>query len=118
LNSYNNSAAGKAVQFLSLYHLATDFKHAWKDWTLYPAIKIAAVTAAKNLSQHFGNLELWSVTSGASSPVAEVTAPTAAGIETVEAVGSRLALPSIVAATYADAQMHATCAGYDLVPYW
>jgi hypothetical protein len=40
VNEYNNSAAGKAIQFFSLYNLATNIKEAWADWTVLPLAKI------------------------------------------------------------------------------
>jgi len=113
LNQYSNSAGGKAVQFFSLYNLATNIGSlkTWAEWTVLPALKIGAVSLLNNASQAIGNTEFWSITSGAATPTATVLSPTAAGIGTAESVGAVAGPIAIGAATVADIQMHAACAG-------
>jgi hypothetical protein len=113
LNQYNNSAGGKAVQFFSLYNLATNISSlkTWAEWTVLPALKVGAVSLLNNASQAIGNTEFWSITSGAATPTATVLSPTAAGIGTAESVGAVAGPIAIGAATVADIQMHAACAG-------
>jgi hypothetical protein len=113
LNQYNNSAGGKAVQFLSLYNLATNIGSlkTWAEWTVLPALKIGAVSLLNTASQAIGNTEFWSITSGAAAPTATVLSPTAAGIGTAESVGAVAAPIAIGAATVLDIRVHAACAG-------
>jgi hypothetical protein len=66
-------------------------------------------------SQAFGNTEFWSITSTAAEPASQVLAPTAAGVETIELVGKRAALPAVAIATGLDIDVHATCAGIPIV---
>jgi hypothetical protein len=113
LNSYNSSAMGKGIQFFSLYSLATNFKSAWKDWTLYPGIKITVASLSKWASGTIGNTEFLSVTGGTSTIV---TAPAAAGVEASEAAGGEIAPMVIVGASAADMNMQAYCSGF-VVPY-
>jgi hypothetical protein len=107
LNNYNNSATGKGVQFFSLYNLATNFTSAWKDWTLYPGIKIAAATILKSIGQGVGTTEFLSVTGGTSTVI---TAPTAAGIEATEGALGPVAPFAIGGATVLDVAVHVQCA--------
>ena len=111
LNDWNDSAVGKGARFFSLYNLATSFRNAWKDWTLYPSGKMAAATILNRASQAFGNTEFLSVTGGTSTVV---TAPTAAGIEATEAVGGEIAPMAILAGTAVDMKMNATCRGFSV----
>jgi hypothetical protein len=113
LAGYNNSTAGKVVQFFSLYNLATNFKSAWPDWTVVPAVKLAAVKLINTASQAFGNTEFLSI-AGAQSTT--VLAPTAAGIEAAEAAGAAVAIPAIALATGIDATVHADCSGNPVLP--
>jgi hypothetical protein len=71
LAGYNNSTAGKVVQFFSLYNLATNFKSAWPDWTVVPAAKLAAVKLINTASQAFGNTEFLSIAGAQSTTVLE-----------------------------------------------
>jgi hypothetical protein len=111
LNDWNNSAVGKGAQFFSLYNLVTNAKNAWKDWTIYPGIKITFANLTKWGSQAIGNTEFLSVTGGTSTVV---TAPTAAGVEATEAVGGELAPMAILAGTAVDMKMNATCRGFSV----
>ena len=114
LDQYNNSAAGKSIQFLSLYNLATNAGslRTWAEWTALPYAKVKVLGWISKASQTMGNIEFWSLTSGAATPAAEVVAPTAAGISTVESVGGYTAPIAIFGSTVADIQIHAACAGY------
>jgi hypothetical protein len=107
VNEYNNSAAGKAIQFFSLYNLATNIKEAWADWTVLPLAKLLTLQGLNKASQAIGNTEFLSVTGGASTTV---VSPTAAGIHAGEKFAGRLAVPAIVAATGVDLLVKAGCA--------
>jgi RHS repeat-associated protein len=113
LNQYTNSAGGKAVQFLSLYNLATNLGSlkTWAEWTLVPALKTGAIAAVNSVSSTIGGTEFWSITSGASAPAATVSAPAASTISAVEPVAAVAAPVAIGAATVVDIQVHAACAG-------
>jgi len=104
---------GKGVQFLSLNNLANNITSlkTWAEWTALPALKMLTLAATNNLSQAIGNTEFLSVTGGASTVV---TAPTAAGIETTEAVGGELAPLAILGATVTDMRVQAHCEGFDV----
>jgi RHS repeat-associated protein len=106
LNNYNNSSIGKGIKFFSLYNLATNFKNAWMDWTLFPAIKIGTATVLKSTSQAVGNTEFLSLTGGTSTVV---TAPTAAGVDAIETAAAPVAPFAIGGATLLDAAVHAQC---------
>ncbi len=110
LNEYNNSAGGKAVQFLSLYNLATNLGSlkTWAEWTALPYLKIQAVNLVNNAAQAVGNTEFLSITSGGSTTI---LSPTAAGISAVESAGAVAGPIAIGAATVTDIQVHAACAG-------
>src|SRR5579875_1524011 len=73
LSQYNNSTAGKAVQFFSLYNLATNLKHAWADWTVLPALKILSLKGLDMASQSVGNTEFLSVNGGGSTVIQSPT---------------------------------------------
>ena len=107
LNNYNNSAEGKATKFFSLYNLATNFSDAWKEWTLYPGIKIAGATILKSIGQGVGTTEFLSVTGGASTVI---TGPTAAGITATEGALGPVAPFAIGGATVLDVAVHVQCA--------
>ncbi|MBT9333392.1 hypothetical protein [Paracidobacterium acidisoli] len=77
MSQYNNSTAGKVVQFFSLYNLATNFQHAWADWTVLPALKFLSLKGLDMASQAVGNTQFLSVTSGTSTVI---QAPTSAFI--------------------------------------
>jgi hypothetical protein len=113
MDNWSNSAMGKGVQFLSLNNLANNITSlkTWAEWTALPALKILTLAATNNLSQAIGNTEFLSVTGGASTVV---TAPTAAGIETTEAVGGELAPLAILGATVTDMRVQAHCEGFDV----
>ena len=107
VNEYSNSAVGKAIQFFSLYNLATNIKGAWADWTVLPLAKLFTLQVMKRASQAIGNTEFLSVTSGASTAV---ISPTAAAIHGGEKIAGRLAGPGIVLATGVDVLVQAGCA--------
>ena len=111
LAEYNNSTAGKGMQFLSLYNLASSLGSlkTWAEWTALPAAKVLTLNAVSKLSQAIGNTEFLSVTGGTSTVV---TAPTAAGITATEAAGSVGAPLAILAATAGDMNMQSYCSGY------
>lgn len=106
LSQYNSSTAGKVVQFFSLYNLATNFKNAWPDWTVLPALKFLSVKAVDTTSQAIGNTEFLSVTGGAST---EILSPTAALIQGGEKLAGRLAGPGLALATGLDVLANAGC---------
>jgi hypothetical protein len=106
LADYNNSAAGKVIQFFSLYNLATNIKEAWADWTVLPAAKFLTLKGIDKAAQAVGNTEFLSVTGGASTTV---MSPTAAAIHGGEKIAGRLAVPAIVGATGLDILMNAGC---------
>jgi len=112
LSQFSNSATGKAVQFFSLYNLATNFKSAWADWTLLPGAKIALLGAIKGVSNQIGGTEFWSITSGASAPAAQV--PGAVVIEAGEAAGAAMGPATIATATGADMLVSSTCSGHPI----
>jgi RHS repeat-associated protein len=113
MGDWSNSPLGKGVQFLSLNNLANNITSlkTWAEWTALPAGKMLTLTATNNLSQAIGNTEFLSVTGGTSTVV---TAPTAAGIETTEAVGAELAPLAILGATVTDMRVQAHCEGFDV----
>jgi hypothetical protein len=106
LSQYNNSTAGKAVQFFSLYNLATNLKHAWADWTVLPALKILSLKGLDMASQSVGNTEFLSVTGGGSTVI---QSPTSAFIQGGEKAAGDLVLPAVISATALDAVMNAGC---------
>ena len=113
MDNWSNFAMGKGVQFLSLNNLANNITSlkTWAEWTALSALKMLTLAATNNLSQAIGNTEFLSVTGGASTVV---TAPTAAGIETTEAVGGELAPLAILGATVTDMRVQAHCEGFDV----
>ena len=112
LSGWSNSALGKTVQFFSVVNLVTDFKSAWPDWTVFPAVKLATATAVKSLSTAIGNTEFLSVTGG-SSTVIEGTA--AAGIDAIESAGPG-GLLVIPIASAVDAGARSFCSSYPTAP--
>jgi RHS repeat-associated protein len=113
MDNWSNSAMGKGVQFLSLNNLANNITSlkTWAEWTALPYAKVQILGAVNKLSQVLGNTEFLSVTGGTSTVVA---APTAAGIETTEAVGGELAPLAILGATVTDMRVQAHCEGFDV----
>ena len=57
---YNNSTAGKTIQFFSLYNLATNFKNVWADWTMLQALKFLSLKGLDMASQAVGNTHILS----------------------------------------------------------
>lgn len=110
LSQYNNSAAGKATQFLSLYNLATNLNSVktWAEWTALPYLKVQAANLLSKGAQAIGSTEFLSITSGGATTI---VSPTAAGISLSESVGAVAAPMAIGAATVVDAQVHSACAG-------
>jgi RHS repeat-associated protein len=107
LSEYNNSAEGKITKFFSLYDAATNWSHVWKEWTLWPGIKVAAATVLKSIGEGVGTTEFLSVTGGASTVV---TGPTAAGITAAEG-GLAPVTPFVIgASTVLDVAVHVQCA--------
>lgn len=106
LAQYNSSTAGKVVQFFSLYNLATNFKNAWPDWTVLPALKFLSLQGLNKASQAVGNTQFLSVTGGSST---EILSPTAGLIQGGEKLAGRLAGPGIAAATGLDVIANAGC---------
>jgi hypothetical protein len=107
LDEHDNAAEGKAVKFFSLYNLATNFKGAWKEWFLYPGLKITAATVLKSIGQGVGTTEFLSVTGGTSTTLPGATA---AGIKTTEDALGPVAPFAIAGATAVDVAGHAQCA--------
>jgi hypothetical protein len=109
LSQYNNSAAGKATQFLSLYNLATNLNSlkTWAEWTALPYLKVQTVNLLSKGAQAIGSTEFLSITSGGATTI---MSPTAAGISLSESVGAVAAPIAIGAATVVDAQVHSACA--------
>jgi hypothetical protein len=97
----------KAIQFFSLYNLATNIKEAWADWTILPLAKLFTLQAVNKASQAIGNTEFLSVTGGASTTV---MSPTAAAIRGREKIAGRLAGPGIALATGVDVLVQTGCA--------
>ncbi len=106
LSQYNNSTAGKVVQFFSLYNLATNFKHAWAEWTVLPALKFLSLKGLDMASQSVGNTQFLSVTSGTSTVI---QSPTSAFIQGGEKAAGDLAVPALISATALDAAANAGC---------
>jgi hypothetical protein len=106
LAQYNGPTAAKAIQFFSLYNLATNLKNAWADWTVLPALKIVSLKALDMASQAVGNTQFLSVTGGAST---EILSPTASFIQAGEGVAGGLVGPGVAVATAVDAAANAGC---------
>jgi hypothetical protein len=106
LSQYNNSSAGKVVQFFSLYHLATNFNSAWAEWTVLPALKFLSLKGLDMASQAVGNTQFLSVTGGAST---NILSPTAGLIQGGEKLAGAVAGPGIAAATGLDVIANAGC---------
>jgi len=106
LSQYNNSTAGKVVQFFSLYNLATNFEHAWAEWTVLPAFKFLSLKGLDMASQAVGNTHFLSVTGGAST---NILSPTAGLIQGGEKLAGAVAGPGIAAATGLDVIANAGC---------
>ena len=104
---------GKGVQFLSLNNFANNITSlkTWGEWTALPYAKVQIMDAIKKASQAFGNTEFLTVTGGTSTVV---TAPTAAAVETTEAIGGELAPLAILGATVTDMRVQAHCEGFDV----
>jgi RHS repeat-associated protein len=108
LAGYNSSTATKGVQFFSLYHLATDLRNAWAEWTLLPAGKYALAKTASWISGQIGTTEFLSVTGTTSSTV--IPSTTTAVVDLAETAGKAGAVPAIVAGTGLDVLANVGCA--------
>ena len=108
LAQYNGSTAAKGVQFLSLYHLATDLKNAWAEWTLLPAGKYVLAKTASWISGQIGTTEFLSVTGATSGTV--IPSATNAVVDLAETGAKAGATPAIVAGTGLDILANAGCA--------
>lgn len=94
------------IQFFSLYNLATNFKSAWPDWTVLPALKFLSLQGLNMASQVIGNTQFLSVTGGASTTI---LSPTAGLIQGGEKLAGAAAGPGIAAATGLDVIANAGC---------
>jgi RHS repeat-associated protein len=103
---YQGSTGGKIVQFFSLYNLATDFRHAWIEWTLIPGGKIALARTASWLSGHTGTSEFLSMTGGTSTVIPSTTT---AVVDVAEAAGKASAGFVIRSATGIDMLANVGC---------
>jgi hypothetical protein len=108
LNAWSNSGLGKGVQFFSLYNLATNFKNAWKEWTLLPGAKLLSLSGLKAMSNALEGGEVVSVTGGT---VTTLGGTAASGIATAESAGAAAAPYGIAAATILDMNASAGCMG-------
>jgi hypothetical protein len=108
LAEYNGSTAAKGVQFFSLYHLATDLRNAWAEWTLLPAGKYALAKTASWISGQIGTTEFLSVTGATSGTV--IPSATTAVVDLAETAGKAGAAAAIVAGTGLDVLANAGCA--------
>jgi hypothetical protein len=108
LNAWSNSGLGKGVQFFSLYNLVTNFKNAWKEWTILPALKILSVNGLKATSNALEGGEVVSVTGGT---VEALSGPAASGLGSAVSAGAEAAPYGIAAATILDMNASAGCMG-------
>jgi len=108
LNAWSNSGLGKSVQFFSLYNLATNFKNAWKEWTLVPVGKGLFVGAMEKVSNALEGGEVVSVTTGT---VETLSGPAASGLGSAVSAGAQVAPYGIPAATILDMNASAGCMG-------
>jgi hypothetical protein len=105
-SSFGNSALGQMVQFFSVIELFTNFKGAWREWTLVPAAKALGVAILTSLSKTVGGQDFLSVAGTTTSTT--ILGEFAELIGAIEAA-SGPGLLAIPFATAIDAAVHQMC---------
>ena len=95
LNSFNNSTAGAATNFLSAVSLIQNLGNLWvlADWSIIPLAKIQAINVIQDLSNTIGNTDFYSI-AGTSQTASIETEPGVA----LQLLESQAAAPLLFAA--------------------